>query len=306
MVSLQSVSAAIPMFSSPAVDGGILRIPRYAKIIEGFNAVSNAINLIWTIFKHYIMNSKGIKPSAVVGGIPLPGVQELSGALSDLILKYRATGGVFLAHQDGGNESFRVVGKSWGPNRFVFLTMLQFLFVYGSSFSVDFFSNMIDPKALYGVLAEADLTPNPWREFDRNASDQGLQEGHLTFPIVTKNRIYTNMYIETYHYEESVDVGRDCVKYTIFFQKFRGFTPYKYFFTLHPVTGERLFYYKDDEEKNKERGVMSTLSSLALSSLFMFLLNPDVSPAYWMASNFVRDFQGRTSISNVPGAHSFL
>jgi hypothetical protein len=57
-------------------------------------------------------------------------------------------------------------------------------------------------------------------EYEVNATDQGLVESHLTFPVVTRNRIYTNMYIETYSYTESVDYGMNCIEYIIFFRKY--------------------------------------------------------------------------------------
>ena len=112
------------------------------KQIRTTNVVVNLTMIASTLNRYYLSNKKRIKPAAVLGGIPLGTVEELSMALSDRILKYRATGGVFLAHQDGGNESLRIVCKAWGLGRYLFLTMLDFLFMYGSAKILDLFKGI--------------------------------------------------------------------------------------------------------------------------------------------------------------------
>jgi len=83
------------------------------KQIRTTNVITNLTIISTVLARYYLTNKKRIKPAAVMAGIPLGTVNELSMALSDRIVKYRATGGIFLAHQDGGNESLRIICKAW-------------------------------------------------------------------------------------------------------------------------------------------------------------------------------------------------
>ena len=115
------------------------------KQIRTTNVITNLTIVSTIIARYYLTNKKRIKPAAVLAGIPLGTVQELSMALSDRIVKYRATGGIFLAHQDGGNESLRIICKAWGLSRYIFLIMLDFLFLYGSDKILDLFQGVFFP-----------------------------------------------------------------------------------------------------------------------------------------------------------------
>jgi len=255
--------------------GGVGTQPRKARALKDLNAIANAIGVMYTIFKHYFLNLSlaKIPPAAVVGGVPLPHIEELSGAISNLFLKYRATGGVFLAHQSGGEESLRIVGKAFGPNRFIFLDMIQFLFVYGSSTTIDYFKNFEESLV---TEFEMEVTTNPWIEFQRNSKNQGLVDAHKTFPVVTKNRIYMSMYIETYTYEEKIELGMETVTYTIFFRKFDAFAKHKFAYKLHPKTGQKLVYYKEVEQTyGRIRDILYTVKPLLVSWFFTTFVVPN-------------------------------
>lgn len=200
------------------------------KQIRTTNVVVNLTMIAHTLNRYYLSNKKRIKPAAVLGGIPLGTVEELSMALSDRILKYRATGGVFLAHQDGGNESLRIVCKAWGLGRYLFLTMLDFLFMYGSAKMLDLFKGIsqFDVKVpgmksviTKDVFGKSVKKKNPWKRFDLYNKEEGREEYHSTFPIVTKNRIYSSMYLETYDIVESVNNGMNVLTVTLFLRKYR-------------------------------------------------------------------------------------
>ena len=178
------------------------------KQIRTTNVITNLTIVSTTLARYYMFNKKRIKPAAVLAGIPLGTVEELSMALSDRIVKYRATGGIFLAHQDGGNESLRIICKAWGLSRYIFLIMLDFLFLYGSAKILDLFAGLhefTDAGLLPGQIGEmADIIPrdalgkktevrNPWKRFDRMNKEEGREHYHNTFRIVTKNRVYTSM-----------------------------------------------------------------------------------------------------------------
>ena len=201
------------------------------EMIRATSIVSNLTLISMMLSRYYWFNQKRIKPAAVLAGIPLGTVEELSMTLSDRIVKYRASGGIFLAHQDGGNESLRIICKAWGKSRYMFLIMLDFLFLYGSSKNIDLFSDRnkfgVTQEGMRGILTkdefiESQQIKNPWKDFDIWNKDEGREEYHLTFPIVTKNRIFSSMYLETYDIVESVNTGMNMLTVTLFLRKYRA------------------------------------------------------------------------------------
>ena len=249
------------------------------KQVRSTNFVVNLTMITYMLNRYYLSNKKRIKPAAVLAGIPLGTVRELSMALSDRILKYRSTGGVFLAHQDGGNESLRIIVKAWGIGRYLFLTMLDFLFLYGSAKILDLFGNSpfgTDVYADEGLLVDkADLdvqVRNPWKKFDAFNKDEGREEYHSTFPIVTKNRIFSSMYLETYDIVESVNTGMNMLTTTLFLRKYRP--PYPLEFTrVNPEKKgqSRTAWYR--QEKVKKESVYTKLSLRWSDSIIDFGLS---------------------------------
>lgn len=192
------------------------------------NSIINTVALTYSLTKHYWLNFGQIKPSCIVAGIPYPTVEELSHGISDREVRYRATGGIFLAHQSGGNESLRVVGRAWGANRFWFLNMLDLLFLWGSTKTIDVFANAFSGAAKRLVIDQTgnyiarafEVSKDPWVVFNDDNLNEGYQEQHLTFPVLTKNRVYLAMYIETYSWRQRLVNGRKMIEYTIFFRKY--------------------------------------------------------------------------------------
>jgi len=230
------------------------------KLIRATNFVVNLTIIASTLNRFYLGNKKRIKPAAVLAGIPLGTVEELSMALSDRILKFRSTGGVFLAHQEGGNETLRIVCKAWGIGRYLFLTMLDFVFMYGSAKILDLFSGSPfgnDPysKEVKNLKDRAELgveIRNPWKKFDAFNKDEGREEYHSTFPIVTKNRIYSSMYLETYDIVESVNNGMNMLTVTLFLRKYRPPYPLEFVVTRPEKKGQsRTAWYRQEKVKDK-------------------------------------------------------
>lgn len=221
------------------------------------NIFTNVTLVMISLMRYYFANFMPIQPSIVIAGIPMPSVQEISHAMSDRILKYRATGGIFLAHQPGGEQTLRIVGKAFGRNRYLFLTMLDFLFLYGSTKIVDLFADApnlttLGVPSFFGVSSldpERKLQPqvDPWTEINAINMDEGREEQHLTFPVITKAKIYTNMYVETYDFTESIENGMNCVIYTIFLRKYIPNYPYKYSWTKNEY-GEIIWFYSEDKK----------------------------------------------------------
>jgi len=204
------------------------------KQIRTTNIVTNLTIIGSSLNRYYLSNKKRIKPAAILAGIPLGTVEELSMALSDRILKYRSTGGIFLAHQDGGNESLRIVCKAWGIGRYLFLVMLDFLFMYGSAKIIDLFKGISLFGSMKGappgqitkdIFGKSVQKKNPWKRFNQMNKDEGREEYHSTFPIVTKNRIFSSMYLETYDIIESVNTGMNMLTVTLFLRKYRPSYP---------------------------------------------------------------------------------
>jgi len=244
-------------------DAGKLSVTQKLQQIRTTSVISNIILIATTLSNYYLLNDKRIKPAAVLAGVPLGTVEELSMALSDRMLKYRATGGVFLAHQEGGNESLRIICKAWGKNKYWFLILLDFIFLYGQSKVLDMFAGIKENKFTIGnkpFMSKKDLKDeakvvNPWAEFRDDNVDEGREEYHMTFPIVTKNRIYSSMYLETYDIVESVNNGMYMMTITLFLRKYR--VPYPYELAtvraINPKTKKEdtTFWYRAEKVKGQ-------------------------------------------------------
>ena len=82
--------------------------------------------------------------------------------------------------------------------------------------------------------------------------DEGREEYHSTFPIVTKNRIYSSMYLETYDIVESVNTGMNMLTITLFLRKYRP--PYPLEFAVTRSEGKkksRTAWYRSEKVKNE-------------------------------------------------------
>lgn len=271
---------------SPIIkNAGIVLTGALSATVAGFSSymasrgnVDTAVNvsyLMYSLAKYYLGNSLPKKPSVVIGSMPLGTVTELSHAISDRIIRYRARGGVFLAHQDGGNESLRIVGKAFGTNRYLFLFMLMLLFFYGSETKKTF-----NPSAGVNIdvindanIAQLAIEKGTWAPFYLDNISDVEEENHLTFPIITKNRIYLNMYIETFSYKESIHMGQNIVEYTIFFRKADPKSKYEFKKYVYPdpfndgVMKSRLLYRRSNLVGSPN---MSSDSIVEASSLLEF------------------------------------
>lgn len=218
------------------------------------NLATNISTIMWDIQKFYFNNNFPTRPAVILASIPLGTVTEVSHAMSQRDLKFRAVGGVFLADQEGGEESLRIVGKAWGKNRFVFLQMLDTLYEYGSAKTVDLYSEYLKSD-LAQELPHLDasglpMTTDPWDDFNHNSTDEGIAMYRATFPVITRQKIYANMFIETYEYTESVENGIDVVEYVLFLRKYVQ-TPPMQFARVLTGEGEDLgdrWYIKADNE----------------------------------------------------------
>ena len=255
-VSLTSLAALYNIRAELAISGS--NEMQFAR-----NMATNVVSTMITLSRYYFGNEARVKPAAVISGIPLGTVTELSHGLSNRELKFRAKGGIFLAHQEGGDQTLRITGKAWGPNRYWFLVMLDFLFLYGQASTHDMFTKSLRESNLTNVSLKEDDVPigtigrSPWAKIDLNDVEDGIEESHLTFPVVTRNRVYGNMYIETYDYRESIELGMNVIEYVLFFRKYLPATRYKFATVLQEddknLELEEIWYYHEDEEDTTTR-----------------------------------------------------
>lgn len=274
-------------------------------------AITNVVGLTYALTRYYFGNLNDVKPAAVIAGIPLGTIEEESHGISDRETRYRANGGIFLAHKEGGNESLRIVGKAWGDNRFLFLNMLDFLFLWGSANVVDYYkqTNRTGFWAEANVLTPADTQPlinptilerttDPWVEIEQNTISSGIEESRLTFPIITKNRIYLSMYIETYTWSQSIDKnGRKCITYTMFFRKYEPEPEYEFANIIIPAKeeGEKDYYrhvYRQKTTADKKlswamgKASLEILPTLAIQGGGIFSFSKFSNFAMQMARNY--------------------
>jgi len=240
------------------------------------NLVTNISTVMYDLMRFYFGSNLPTKPAAVLASIPLGTVTEVSNAMSRRDLKFRAVGGVFLADQEGGEESLRIVGKAWGPNRFIFLSLLDFLFMYGSAKTVDLFADFLKDPLKIGVptpyfgVGNLPQSTNPWHTFEAFALDEGTADARLTFPVITRQKVYMNMFIETYEYTESIENGINVVEYVIFLRKLKIPPPFEFMEVMEAKGSgwSPQWYYKDNinDAAYRRFNIINVFTGLGFSS----------------------------------------
>jgi len=158
----------------------------------------------------------GLKPEAIIGPVPLYSVQSMERAKSDRKLKNRAVGDVFLAHQKGNRDIFKVDGTLTGPFRYIYLWMLIQLQKTGQGKEVNLTQgNILQANALTDLTNKVGAKTNALN-----------YEEHRTFPIITQFQIMSNMYLQTIEWHRSVEDGLDVIKYHLLFRKW--FRPHRF------------------------------------------------------------------------------
>jgi len=200
-----------------------------------------------------------IKPDIIVAGVPVWNINKIGHAVSDEILKYRSMGGIFLAHQKGGKQTFHFTAKIFGPMRFVTYKLLEALQLLGTEESKsvqglpdianqpgmnDIKLDFKDPKK--GIMdvqgqIEAGSLGSPFYEFIEDSEFANAEYAfHRTFPIITDTKIYTDMYLETLVCREDVKFGKNVLEIECAFRHFEA--PMFYQKTVPNVEGKRNFY----------------------------------------------------------------
>ena len=150
----------------------------------------------------------------VLSGLPLRHVKEIEVARSGKILKFRATGSVFLANQEGGEDAIRIEGILV-RSEIVLILALWGIFYYGqgrlNEAQID--KDEISLKALRSK--NVDVTSY------NKTTEKPAYTHHYTVPFVSRHIIIPNTYIETLSFEEKVIFGKDVIGYSILLRTYR-------------------------------------------------------------------------------------
>lgn len=147
----------------------------------------------------------------LLGPVPLKHVDYVEIARSGKILKFRATGTVFLAKQEGGDDAIKIEGTMYKAE-FLLMFALWALFIYGQSkfkdmediplFNISSTTSVFNVRKLNDIIMTDTSLEKPSYEF------------HQTFPFVSRHFIIPNCWVETISIEDKLPL-KDVLKYTI-------------------------------------------------------------------------------------------
>jgi len=166
----------------------------------------------------HVARAKWGKIPILLGPVPVRNANYVEVARSGKILKFRATGSVFLARQEGGDQSdaIKIEGILYKVE-FGIMFLLWGLFLYGQS-------KFKDLESIVGPQGTITSTTQMRKMNDILVSDTSLQrpsyEYHRTFPFVSKHFIIPNCYIETISIEDKLPL-KDTLKYTILLRTYK-------------------------------------------------------------------------------------
>jgi len=145
----------------------------------------------------------------LLGPVPLKHVDYVEIARSGKILKFRATGSVFLAKQEGGADAIKIEGTMY-KIEFITMFLLWGLFIYGQSKfkEMEDLPNLLEAQSVFQIRKLNDLIMTD------KTLEKPSYEFHQTFPFVSRHFIIPNCFIETMSIEDKLPL-KDVLKYTI-------------------------------------------------------------------------------------------
>lgn len=168
-----------------------------------------------------------------LAGLPLRHIQEIEVARSGRILKFRATGSVFLAQQEGGDDAIRIEGIM-ARSEIIFILYLWLIFYYGQG-RVKEIENLTDMSQIYQSPILALRKRNVDITTYNKTTTKPSYEHHFTVPFVTRYVIIPNVYIETLSFEEKIEFGKDIIGYSILLRTYRKEVGFDVFHTDAPT-----------------------------------------------------------------------
>jgi len=171
--------------------------------------VGNSFSMALTAAKFSKVRKMFGKIPLLLGPVPLKHIDYIEIARSGKILKFRATGSVFLAKQEGGADAIKIEGTMYKAE-FLVMFLLWGLFIYGQSKFRDIADlpglteaqNVFEVRKLNDLIMTDSTLEKPSYEF------------HQTFPFVSRHFIIPNCFIETISIEDKLPL-KDVLKYSI-------------------------------------------------------------------------------------------
>jgi hypothetical protein len=168
----------------------------------------------------------------VLGVVPVPHVEEIEVARSGKVLKFRATGSVFLAKQQtDSSDAIRITGKLY-RDEISWLVLFWYLYYYGRSENEEDISDMFSNPVPYNL--------EEMRKNARNLQQVNFKRGnpssytYRTFPFVSRHVIVPNCFIETVSFESKIEDGIDTVRYAILMRTYEKAEKFKVYKTDDP------------------------------------------------------------------------
>lgn len=179
------------------------------------------------------------KMPVLLGPCPLKHADYVEIARSGKILKFRATGSVFLAAQEGGADAIKIEGTLYKAE-YTIMFILWGLFLYGQS-------KFRDMKTIPGFNAGGVSDATTVRKLNNLITtntdlERPTYEFHQTFPFVSKHFIIPNCYIETISIEDKLPL-KDTLKYSILLRTYEK--PTEVTWLENKKSGTRLSGFKN-------------------------------------------------------------
>jgi len=202
----------------------------------------------------------GAENECVVGFLPLgsmgtdhpTSIQNIEVAHSNKVVKFRAIGSIFLAHQQaGGSDAIKISGKLTGPGRYIWLTCLWILSLltqrYMQMFDWDspIVTNLGSTKLDVEVFRETAGPLMSVQKMDDVVVQAPAFEKHITFPVVLTHEIIPNCYIETFSFSETLKGKKDTIEYDLLLRTYTEPTEFL-------ANAEKTYYGLKKETKVQE------------------------------------------------------
>jgi hypothetical protein len=219
--SKTSLEDAVAKVKKKAIKASVLKTAEVTAKIALYSSLFMGVNNLFALFPGALADMFPLVPDILISAFPFYSVQRFERGTSDRLLKYRAIGDVFLAHQKGATDTLRVDMTLIGPYRNWYLLFLLMLQARGEG-SLKELPNLgtgKDPR---------DLPPHEVIKVPKKGKVE--YETHVTFPIITKTSIMLDMFLQTIEWHQEKDRGGHDVVYThLLFRKHIDPKGYKVF-----------------------------------------------------------------------------
>lgn len=158
------------------------------------------------------------QPPVMLGLIPLYSAKVVEYATSQDVLKMRAFGEQFLAHQDGDSTAYSIEGIFTGESETWKISLINLMYILGEGANEILTPNIVKSNPISEMTAQEE----GGKRYGRSNFKWKEHRHHRTFTVIDKDSIHLNMYIETINYSWSVVDGKDTCRYNIVIRKYEG------------------------------------------------------------------------------------